>query len=91
MSNVLLKKITYPINVICLVVVGTVAGNAHLEKGREIIFGLCIPLRYCHSCYSFVHQNDLDNLIELIGLLVEKITREDYVEFINYMGGYKND
>ena len=70
---------------------GTDAGNAHLEKGGRLSLVLGIPLRYCHSCYSFVHQNDLDNLIELIGLLVEKITREDYVEFINYMGGYKND
>lgn len=66
---------------------GTDAGNAHLENGGRLALVLGIPLRYCHSSYSLVHSDDLDNLVELVTLLANQITRQDYQNFITYIGG----
>lgn len=45
---------------------GTDAANAHLEAGGRLALVLGIPLRYCHSSYSMVNSDDLENLIRLI-------------------------
>ena len=68
---------------------GTDAGNAHLESGGRLALVLGIPLRYCHSAYSFVHSDDLKSLTQLVVLLSQKITHQDYQEFINFIGGNK--
>lgn len=68
---------------------GTDAGNAHLENGGRLALVLGIPLRYCHSSYSFVHGDDLESLTKLVITLANVLTRQDYEKFIDFMGGYK--
>lgn len=66
---------------------GTDAGNAHLENGGRLALVLGVPLRYCHSSYSFVHSDDLDNMVKLVTLLANHISRQDYQNFMTYVGG----
>lgn len=66
---------------------GTDAGNASLTGEGTVALVLGIPLRYCHGAYSLVHEDDLNSVLQLVGKLVEKITRKDYEEFINFNGG----
>lgn len=67
---------------------GTDGGNSHLEKGGRLALALGIPLRYCHGSYSFVHDDDLENLIKLVNHLIERLTYQDYESFINFLGGF---
>lgn len=66
---------------------GTDGGNSHLEKGGRLALVLGIPLRYCHGSYSFVHSDDLENLIQLVNHLILRLTYKDYCDFIDYIGG----
>lgn len=66
---------------------GTDGGNSHLEKGGRLALVLGIPLRYCHGSYSFVHSDDLENLTQLVNHLIQRLTYEDYRNFINFIGG----
>ena len=66
---------------------GTDAAQAHLIGAGKLALVLGIPLRYCHSCYSFVHSDDLENLIELVYQLSQQLSKDDYHEFINFVGG----
>lgn len=66
---------------------GTDGGNAHLKKGGILALVLGIPLRYCHGSYSFVHGDDLENLIQLVNHLIQRLTYKDYCNFIDFMGG----
>lgn len=66
---------------------GTDAGNAHLENGGRLALVLGVPLRYCHASYSFVHSDDLDNMVKLVTLLANHISRQDYQNFMTYVGG----
>lgn len=70
---------------------GTDAGNAHLDRGGKLSLVLGIPLRYCHGAYSFVHSDDLENLIKLVHELCYRLKRKDYDKFIDFLGGYEND
>ncbi|MGM9912057.1 aminopeptidase [Floccifex sp.] len=70
---------------------GTDGGNSHLERGGRLALVLGIPLRYCHGSYSFVHSDDLDNLIQLVKNLALDLTYEKYFSFIDFLGGCRND
>ncbi len=67
---------------------GTDGGNSHLEKGGRLALVLGIPLRYCHGSYSFVHDDDLENLIKLVNHLIERLTYQNYENFIDFLGGF---
>lgn len=70
---------------------GTDAGSAHLTRNGKLAIVLGIPLRYCHSAWSIVHEEDLESCIALIVALVKTLTRETYEKFIDFRGGIKNE
>lgn len=70
---------------------GTDAGNAHLTGDGKLALVIGIPLRYCHGCMSYVHQDDLDNAVKLVVALSKSLNKEKYKEFVTFIGGKKND
>lgn len=63
---------------------GTDAGNAHISRDGKLALVIGIPLRYCHSAWSFVNKNDLDNTVKLVCELSKSLTQQKYNEFINF-------
>lgn len=70
---------------------GTDAGNAHLSMDGKLALVIGIPLRYCHGCMSYVHQEDLNQAVRLVCALAKSLNKEKYNEFITFIGGKKND
>ncbi|MFD2729401.1 aminopeptidase [Enterococcus camelliae] len=55
---------------------GTDAGFAHLTNGGILAAVLGIPLRYCHSPYSFVQEDDLAEVVKMIVAIAKNASEE---------------
>lgn len=64
---------------------GTDGQYAHLENGGRMAIVLGIPLRYIHGSYSFVDSEDLENLVKLVCLLSNNLTKEKYYKLKKFI------
>ena len=57
---------------------GTDSGNIHKTYGGIVNMTLSIPIRYMHTNHSIVHEDDVENCIELLWALVKDLNIEKY-------------
>ena len=57
---------------------GTDSGNIHKTYGGIVNMTLSIPIRYMHTNHSIVHEDDVENCIELLCALVKDLNIEKY-------------
>lgn len=69
---------------------GTDAGYSHLVNSGSLAMVLGVPLRYCHTSYSYVHKKDVESMIKLLKHLVSE-KKESYMYCLDYLGGKNND
>ncbi len=57
---------------------GTDSGNIHKTYEGIINMTLSIPIRYMHTNHSIIHEDDVENCIELLCALVKDLNLEKY-------------